>query len=337
MYAITAVLVVSLMLGTTMAAVTNMRVVTYNLRYDSQPDNLTVQDTFNSLPDPLVEPKYLAVTQEKPWSTRRIRIAHDLLSAGIDIACFQEALVRQVNDLAELFGSDWDWYGLGRDDGIAAGEFSPIFYRKDVLKQVSRGTFWLSDDPFNPSKYPEAGSLRLCTAMRFAHVASGKYLTILNVHLDDQSDQQRRLAASMLLMRAKYEAFNTGAVFVIGDFNSPPNGRDSGAYSIITGATPPVPVNQTFADIYDVDSDKLPDFHMIDLRTATLRQNVSGNYATFTGFTAPQDTKEWERIDFIFGGNNWGWYSNRYIVGTALSDDGILSSDHRPVYADISV
>lgn len=64
---------------------------------------------------------------------------------------FQEALVRQVRDLAELLGSDWSWVrlnlvlipfgaihltassfkiGVGRDDGIEAGEFCPIFYRK---------------------------------------------------------------------------------------------------------------------------------------------------------------------------------------------------------------
>ena len=69
-------------------AVTNfMRVVTFNLRYDSKPDNLTVQDSLNALLDPLVEPKYFGTFEEKPWSTRRIRIAHELLSSGIDIAC----------------------------------------------------------------------------------------------------------------------------------------------------------------------------------------------------------------------------------------------------------
>ena len=65
---------------------------------------------------------------------------------------FQEALVRQVNDLAELLGNDWAWVrrfalqrlaletercnmqiGVVRDDGKQAGEFSPIFYKKWVL------------------------------------------------------------------------------------------------------------------------------------------------------------------------------------------------------------
>lgn len=76
------------------------------------------------------------------------------------------------------------------------------------------------NDPFEPSVYPGAGSSRICTAARFSSIASGKVFTVLNTHLDDQSDEQRRLAASMLWARARYEAVNkTGPVFVIGDFN----------------------------------------------------------------------------------------------------------------------
>ncbi|KAF8720416.1 hypothetical protein AX14_010993 [Amanita brunnescens Koide BX004] len=314
-----------------------MRVVTYNLRYDALPDNLTVQDSLDALPDPSSEPNYLNVHQEQPWSTRRIRIAENLLSSNIDIACFQEALVRQVNDLSELFGSGWAWVGVGRDDGVIAGEFNPVFYRSTAFKLLSWDTFWLSNEPFEPSKYPGAGSFRICTAARFSSIASGNVFTVLNTHLDDQSDEQRRLAASMLLTRARYEAANTtGPVFVIGDFNSPTGGKDSGAYNITTGSLSPVAINQTFASKYAVQDGQLPDFRMLDMRGTTLRQNVSASYATYTDFTTPTDTSQWERIDFILGGSNLGWYSSRYFVGTSLSDDGILSSDHRPVFADIS-
>ena len=74
-------------LGVTTATVPTMRVVTYNLRYDALPDNLTVQDSLDALPNPLSEPNYLSIHQEQPWSTRRIRIAENLLSSNIDIAC----------------------------------------------------------------------------------------------------------------------------------------------------------------------------------------------------------------------------------------------------------
>lgn len=142
----------------------SMRVATWNLRFDSQPNNIPVSQSVASLGDPLQQPAFLNGSNERPWSTRRLRVAEHLLSESIVLAgmCieahknqdlklnngfigFQEALVRQVNDLAELFGSEWSWVGVyepcitqvlmrqigvGRDDGVQAGEFSPIFYKR---------------------------------------------------------------------------------------------------------------------------------------------------------------------------------------------------------------
>jgi hypothetical protein len=91
-----------------------MRLVTYNLRYDAKPDNVTVQQSLDALPDPLAAPGYLRKSGEQPWSVRRLRVAEHLLGEGIVLAGFQEALVRQVHDLAELFGKGWDWVCLCR-------------------------------------------------------------------------------------------------------------------------------------------------------------------------------------------------------------------------------
>ena len=52
--------------------------------------------------------------------------------------------MRQVTDLATLFGDGWGWVGVGRDNGVAAGEFSPIFYKKSDVELVSNDSFWLS-------------------------------------------------------------------------------------------------------------------------------------------------------------------------------------------------
>ena len=49
-----------------------------------------------------------------------------------------------MDDLATLFGDGWGWVGVGRDDGVAAGEFSPIFYKKSDIELVNNDTFWLS-------------------------------------------------------------------------------------------------------------------------------------------------------------------------------------------------
>lgn len=135
------------------------------------------------------------------------------------------------------------------------------------------------------------------------------HFTYLNTHLDDRSDGQRRLGASMMLARARFEAFKTGGpVIVTGDFNSPATGTDSGAYQIITGELPPVAINQTFAEKYAVPAGALPNFTMVDLKGQAPRSAVSGNYATYTGFNAPGDASVSTRIDFVFGGSNGKWW-----------------------------
>ncbi|EPT03257.1 hypothetical protein FOMPIDRAFT_1047244 [Fomitopsis schrenkii] len=312
-----------------------MRIATYNLRYDSQPDRISVRESIETLPDPLQRPRFLGWSGEVPWSTRRLKVAQQLLHEGPNVIGFQEALVRQVHDLAELLGDDWAWVGVGRDDGKQAGEFCPIFYKKSELTLVHHESFWLSDKPFEPTKYPDAGSFRVCEVARFK--TSSKTFTFINTHLDDRSDAQRRLAASMLLARARYEAHATSApVIVTGDFNSASHGYDSGAYQIATGVLPPVPINETFAEKYKVPATR-DDFVLRDLKAETPRMRISGDFATFTGFNRPGDASVYTRIDFVFGGSSGGWTADAYKVGTSLTDDGVLASDHRPVFADVTI
>ncbi|KAF8963085.1 Endonuclease/exonuclease/phosphatase [Flammula alnicola] len=329
-----------------------MRFVTYNLRFDSKPDNITVQQSLNALAsvDPLQQPTFFNITKEQPWSVRRLRVADLLLSENIVLAVvqltgFQEALIRQVRDLAELLGDEWAWTGVGRDDGLDGGEFSPIFYQRTKLKLLSSESFWLSNTPFEPSRFPHAGSIRVCTVAHFVTMnpkSHPREFTVLNTHLDDQSDDQRRLGASLLLTRAHFAAVKTNSpVFTFGDLNRnvpiPSTGADSGAYKIITGEITPVAISKTFAEKFAVDADQEPGFKMLDLRAEAPRRSVSANFATFTGFSLPNNTSPWTRIDFIFGGSNLGWNATGYRVGTSLSDDGMLASDHRPVFADVTL
>lgn len=161
--------------------------------------------------------------------------------------------------------------------------------------------------PFRVSVYPGAGCVRICTAARFLSQTSSKPLTILNTHLDHVSEEQRRYGASLLLIRGRYEAAKSeGPVLLTGDFNSPPTGNDSGGYGVITGKVPPVQVDKGFAKTYDPGEHQLPSFKFLDTRTETPRFGVSGNFATFTGWS-PSATDEWVRIDFVLGGSNHKW------------------------------
>ena len=66
----------------------SIRFSTYNLRFDSMPDNITVPQSIAALPDPLAAPAagFLGISGEQPWSTRRIKVAQRLLSEGVIMA-----------------------------------------------------------------------------------------------------------------------------------------------------------------------------------------------------------------------------------------------------------
>jgi len=311
--------------------------MSFNLRYDSQSDPISVQETIQNLPDP-TRPRacYYDQTGERPWSSRRIAVANEIMFNRVDLIGFQEALTRQIQDLQELLGNDWAYAGVGRDDGFSLGEYSPIFWRKSVLKMEDWGTFWLSETPFAAgSKYPGAGSVRICTVARFKSEAGP--LTVMATHWDEQSDTQRQLAASLILHRARFESQRSNCpVILLGDFNSPAYGQDCSAYEIITGARPSVAISQDFLKAFPVPENSR-DFKMLDLMGQTPRQYVSGNYATYTGFSHVKNASQFQRIDFIMGGSNGGWKAQSFRVGQSLYDDGMYESDHRPVFADIII
>jgi len=184
--------------------------------------------------------------------------------------------------------------------------------------------------PFKVSVFPGAGCKRICTAARFLLRACPKPLTVLNTHLDHVSDEQRKYGASLLLIRGKYEASTSkGPVLLTGDFNSPPTGRDSGAYGVVTGRVPPVRVDNKFTETYTPGGNQLPDFKFLDTRAETPRFNVSANFATFTGWS-PKVTKEWTRIDFVLGGSNRKWcvyFPDSRSEGGCVSPPGFILVD----------
>ena len=47
---------------------------------------------------------------------------------------------------------EYDYVGVGRDDGKEDGEFSPVFYKKDKFEFIDGSTFWISETPDVPSR-----------------------------------------------------------------------------------------------------------------------------------------------------------------------------------------
>lgn len=84
-------------------------------------------------------------------------------------------------------------------------------------------------------------------------------------------------------------------------------GRDSGAYRILTGAESPVAVAAEFRAKFEFPPGSHPHFKFIDLRAATPRINVTGFFRTFTGFNQPLGWGGGGRIDYILGSSAGGW------------------------------
>lgn len=65
---------------------------------------------------------------------------------SFDIFGTQEVLHNQLEDLLAAL-PDYEYVGVGRNDGMTEGEYASIFYKTDSVKCLSSGHFWLSETP----------------------------------------------------------------------------------------------------------------------------------------------------------------------------------------------
>lgn len=61
-----------------------VRLATWNLRYDTQPDGIPVSTSLATLPDPCVPPPQV-LRGEQPWSARRVRVTQRLWTSRVDL------------------------------------------------------------------------------------------------------------------------------------------------------------------------------------------------------------------------------------------------------------
>lgn len=135
-----------------------------------------------------------------------------------DLAGLQEVTYPQLQDLRSHL-PDFDSYGVGRDDGKQGGEHAPIFYRRDRLQEVRRGTFWLSESPEEVGVAGwDAALPRTCTWMILRDKQSGATMLAANTHFDHRGEQARRNSAKLLVSRLQDLAGDL-PVILLGDFN----------------------------------------------------------------------------------------------------------------------
>ena len=251
-------------------------IISYNIRYDNNWDI------------------------ENSWEIRRSNIIQILIKYSPSIIGVQEGLLNQVQYIDNSL-INYDYVGVGRDDGKEKGEFCAIYFDTTRYVLLKNSTFWLSETPDTISVGWDAALERICTYGLFKDRITKKEFWVFNTHFDHMGIIAREKSSGLILKRIKKINRQSLPVILMGDFNSIPN-------------SPPVKEIVT----------ELSDALQISL------QKLHGPGGTFNGFN--EDLPIEKRIDYIFTKNL------KVLSYTHVNDrleNNIHISDHLPVMIKI--
>lgn len=251
---------------------------------------------------------------EEYWPVRRPHLAaqlnYETAGRANALMCFQEVLFSQLQNIQTDLGDAWSYVGIGRDDGLEAGEFSPIFYRPAAWQLLDNATYWLSETPDVVGSIGWDAMLpRIVTVAKFQHRATGEPFVYMCTHFDHLGQVARENSAELLVdLAERWATQNSDApVFLGGDLNVRP---DNPAYLTLASK-------------------------MNDVKYVVPKERHYGHESTYTGFTG--DPARGTEIDHIFVRDPKGldWVS--FAVLDNRFEDGVFISDHRPVVVDIKI
>ena len=139
-----------------------------------------------------------------------------------DVFGVQEALKAQI-DLLEEFADNYDYVGVGRDDGKKDGEYMAIFWNKKAVKLMDWGTFWLSETPEEPSMGWDAACKRTATWALMKDKRTGKRFYFVNTHLDHVGVEARKNGLKLIVDRIAEINPEGYPMVLTGDFNMKPS------------------------------------------------------------------------------------------------------------------
>ena len=260
-----------------------LNIMTFNIRYNTSADSLNA------------------------WPYRKDKVASQILFHEAHIVGVQEALHDQVMDLQTRL-PQYNYAGVGRDDGKEKGEYSAIFYDTTRLQALQTKTFWLSETPeVAGSKSWDAAITRIVTWVKFRDRKTKKIFFAFNTHFDHIGKIARRESAKILLQKVKEIAGNIPAV-ITGDFNAEP-------------ADEPVQV------IKDISSP----LHFTDAKELSQKPHY-GPTGTFNGFKNKERNDQ--PIDYIFTKGKWKVLKHATI---SQAWEGRFASDHFAVWAKLAL
>ena len=251
-------------------------IISYNIRYDNNWDI------------------------ENSWKIRRNKISQILVQYSPSIIGIQEGLLNQVQYIDSSL-IDYDYVGVGRDDGKKKGEFCAIYFDTTRYVLLKNSTFWLSETPDTISVGWDAALERICTYGLFKDRITKEEFWVFNTHFDHIGVVAREKSSELILKRINKINRQSLPVILMGDFNSIPN-------------SPPVKEIKT----------ELSDALQISL------EKLQGPRGTFNGFN--EDLPIEKRIDYIFT-NDLKVLSYTHINDRLNNNRHI--SDHLPVMIKI--
>lgn len=189
-------LIIAFLVASSSLLADSLQVISYNIRYQNKNDG------------------------EDIWANRKQVVAQTL--RGVDVIGMQEVLGSQLSDLkGEL--KEFEFYGVGRDDGKDAGEMVPIGIRTERWQAIEKGTFWLSETPDKVGvKGWDAALPRVASWMKISDRQTKQEWLIVNTHFDHQGQQAREGSGKLLRQWIAEHAGQTPVV-LLGDFNAKQN------------------------------------------------------------------------------------------------------------------
>ncbi len=253
------------------------RIVTYNIKYAQ--DWL---DTFDS---------------------RKEIIKEQLSSYEADIIAVQEANYGWMNnyDGLPILLEEYNYVGVGREDGKEEGEYAAIFYLKSKYEVLESNTIWLSQTPNEVSIGWDASTYRIMTYVTLKNKETEEVLTIYNTHLDHIGEVAKEESTNLILEKIN----NTNNPYIlVGDLNFP-----------------------TFNKLYDEYTELLDDSYNIakdKMKYGTINYNYNLNFIHFI------------RIDYVFMSKDEFEVINYRIDPTYKFEDKPVS-DHFPIIVDFKI
>lgn len=251
-------------------------VMSYNIRYDNPKDGAN-------------------------WWENRKESVEDLINTyQPEIFGIQEGLHHQVEYLDDSL-SQYQYIGVGRDNGKTKGEYSAIFYNVTKYTLLDQSTFWLSEKSNKPSVGWDASMERICTYGLFEHKELGNKIWVFNAHYDHIGPMARIMSSKLILSKIKELNEEGFPVVLMGDLNSTPNSE---------------PIQTILPELEDT--------------FAILEKVHEGPIGTFNGFDPERELDN--RIDYVFVKDI------KVTSHTHVNDrrkDGFFISDHLPVFAKL--